>query len=317
LLNQSIGLDPQFAEAYEALAYLYWMMADSRDAIETQRLVRAAATKAVELDPDLAFARIYARSTNLGPEYRKGTVEELDQAINEQPDNPQILEALTWLLVEMGYLEESLRLAEHYVQVDPLSSIAHSYLALGLYSVGRNEEAIEAAQFVLSSEPTFNINTLTIIGMLLAESNDETVFRYVESHLEDLSQSDTTWFRDLVTYGRDPVSGNSYIDRQISEIIATMSNLDSLLWDEELLALYLYFGFLDRYMELVLKTNPTDQTWHYAGIHAWRGTIFRQHGFTAHSDYVELARLLSIDKVWEHRGSPDFCRPHNGDWICE
>ena len=88
-------------------------------------------------------------------------------------------------------------------------------------------------------------------------------------------------------------------------------------WGEELLSLYLYLGYLDRYHELVLETEPTDQTWHYAGLHAQRGVIFRQHGYTAHPDFLTLAELLSIDAVWEHRGAPDFCDKKSGEWVCD
>jgi hypothetical protein len=66
------------------------MSADARDAVESQRLVRTASAKSVELDPDLVYARIYARSANLGFEYRKGTVEALDRAIRENsPTTPR------------------------------------------------------------------------------------------------------------------------------------------------------------------------------------------------------------------------------------
>lgn len=266
MLKKATGLDPEFAEAYEALAYLYWISADTRDAVESQQLVRAASTKAVALDPRLVYARIYARTSTPGFEYRKGTVEALDQALSEQPDNTQILESLTFLLAETGYLGASLRLAEHFVQVDPLSLIAHAHLALGLYSVGRNDAAIEAAQFVLNSEPMLNSFTWAIVGMLLMEDHDEAAIRYVEFCLAQQGLSDTSWFRDLVTHAGDPATGQAYLDRRIPEITADLSNRHSLLWDEEQLALYLYFGFLDRHFELVMATEPTDQTWHYAGV---------------------------------------------------
>jgi hypothetical protein len=203
------------------------------------------------------------------------------------------------------------------VQLDPLSLIAHAHLALGLWSMSRHDEAIEAAQVILDSEPTLNSFTWAIVGMLLLENHDVAAIHYVESCLEQLGRPDTNWFRDLVAHARNPASGQAYLDRRIPEITAAMSNQGSLRRDEELLALYLYFGFLDRHFELVMATGPTDQTWHYAGIHVWRGTIFRKLGFTHHKDYLALANLLSIDDGWGHRGLPDFCRRRDDRWSCD
>jgi len=318
LLKQAVTLDAEFAEAYELLAFNYWMMAGwSIDAFAAQQLVSDSAVMAISLDPDLIFAKIYARTANLGPDYRKGTIEALDEAVRLQPDNPRVLESLSWLLVETGHLDESLKLVERYVSVEPLSLVARSYLALGYFSVGRNEDAFDAAQFVLRSKPTINYYTWNIVGMLLVEGHDEVAANYVESFLRQQGYPQTGWFRELVTEGRDPAAGQSYLDRRIAEVVDAMPDQELVNWNEELLSLYLFLGYLDRYYELVLETQPTDQTWHYAGIHAQRGVIFRQRGFTAHPDFLVLARLLSIDDVWEHRGAPDFCTKSVDMWVCE
>ncbi len=80
---------------------------------------------------------------------------------------------------------------------------------------------------------------------------------------------------------------------------------------------YLYFGFLDRYFELILDLDLTDSTWTDADVLVHRGTMLRRLGFTAHPKYLEVAESIGIIDVWEQRGPPDFCDKVGGDWVCE
>ncbi len=79
---------------------------------------------------------------------------------------------------------------------------------------------------------------------------------------------------------------------------------------------YVYFGFHDRYFELILDSD-SDSTWTDAEMFAWIGIVNRQLGFTAHPKFLELAELLGIVELWEQRGAPDFCEKVNDRWICE
>lgn len=317
LLEEATRIDPGFAEAFEALAYAYWLSTGTRQAVESQRLVSEAANRAIELNPELAFARIYARSANLGPDYRTGTVAALDRAVLEYPDDTRLLEALVFYRTQMGYLDEAVHTARHFVEIDPLSLIPHSYLALALYSVGDVEAAMAASRFVLESEPVLTPDTWALVGMLLMEHRDEIAVDFVESALESRGDAGPDWFRAVVDHARDPSNGQAYLDRQIPEVVRIMSGQHSLLWEEEVLGLYLYFGYLDRYYDSVFATEPTDRTWHYSGVHAWRGVIFRRHGFTGHPGYLNLMQLLGVDKVWNQRGAPDYCSRSGSGWSCD
>jgi len=87
-------------------------------------------------------------------------------------------------------------------------------------------------------------------------------------------------------------------------------------WQNVLIAWYLYFGFLDRYYELIFEAGPP-KSWTDADLHMWKGTIFRHGGFTAHPKYLEAAESIGIINVWEQHGPPDFCEKVDGQWICE
>jgi TolB-like protein len=317
LLHQAIDLDPNFAEAYELLAFTYWLLPGVLDAIEAQTLVREAASKAIAIDPDLPFAEVFYRGTQLGPKYRIGTLAALDKAIRAEPNNPWLLEAYVYLLTQSGYLEEALRWAERFVEVDPLSVLANSHLAATLYAVGRSDEAFAVMDFPYQANLDPVIWKWVLAGINLAENRDEAAIIPFETWLQQHDYPDPYWFRELVVAGRDEQAGLADLDRRIPEIIAAIPEGDLFEWEEEIMSLYLFFGHLDRHYELIFATEPTDATWHYAGIHAWRGIIFRRLGFTAHPGFIELARLLSIDDVWEKRGPPDFCEKSGDKWVCE
>ena len=200
-------------------------------------------------------------------------------------------------------------MAERYVELDPLSLTANTYLSGALYAVGRTEDAITTMEFVNRSNISPNVFTWITDGINLVEKRDATAIAQFESYARQ-NGSDSSWIRGLVIGARDPLSGQAHLDRRMPQIAALMS-------EEEVASLYLLFGFLDRYFELVFATEPNASTWHLAGIHLWRGTIFRRLGFTAHPRYLELARSLGIVETWEQRGPPDFCEKLDGQWVCE
>jgi len=164
-----------------------------------------------------------------------------------------------------------------------LSLSAQSHRAATLYAVGRTSEAVAVLEFANQSDLDPDFWGWTIEGVNLVENRDETTIAHFESWLQQHDYPDPTWFRELVTGARDPASGQAYLDRRIPRIVASMAEDDQRRWQRGLTSLYLYFGFLDRQFELILATEPDDMTWHYAGTHVWRGTIFRRLGFTATS----------------------------------
>jgi len=314
LLMEAIGLDPDFAEAYEMLVFTYWNMGGDAEA---QKLIGETAAKAIALNPDLVLAQTLYQATLFGPYSHLRTLEAYERAAREQPDNPWILEGLVYLLTEYGYLEEALRVAERYVELDPLSLSAPSHWAATLYAVGRTSEAVAAIEFANQLDLDPDYWKWTIEGFNLVENRDDTAIAHFESWLQQHDYPDATWFRELVIGAGDPESGQAYLDRRIPQIVASMAEDDELNWQRGLTSLYLYFGFLDRYFELILATELGDTTWHYAGTYIWRGTIFRRLGFTAHPSYLEVAELMGIIHIWEQRGPPDFCEKVDSEWICE
>ena len=83
--------------------------------------------------------------------------------------------------------------------------------------------------------------------------------------------------------------------------------------------MYLCFGFLGRYFELIDKPDAGAEFWSDAEFLVYYGTINRQSGFTAHPRYVEAADqyFYGALSLWDQRGAPDHCEKLDGQWVCE
>jgi TolB-like protein len=311
----AIELDPKFAEAYELLAYCYWNLCGSGlKSAEGQKLTGEAAAKALALDPDLVFAQALYQSGNIETWSYLGEIEALERAVRQQPGNPALLEALSWDLLEAGYLQEALGVAERLVDLDPLSPTANIRLFDTLYAVGRTSESLAALDLAL--EFGNDVAKWGIGEANLVEKQDDIAIAHFEAFLEQ-DGLPSNWVRELVTGARDPATGQAYLDRHIPQIVASTPEEDAFNMQDNLASWYMFFGFLDRYFEPILDLDLTDSAWTDADIPVWRGTVFRRSGFTAHPKYLEVAESIGIIDIWEQRGAPDFCEKVDGNWVCE
>ena len=315
ILLKTVELDPKFAEAYEMLAFTYWYQAGWFVAsAEVQQLTGEAAAKALALDPDLTFAQALFASGNVETYSFQREIEAFEQAVREEPGKTEILEALVYDLVVAGYLRETLRLAERWVDLEPLSLAANYYLADALYAVGRTSEAVAAFEVVDQLDHDLAKWVLGVFN--LVQKQDDIAIAHFEAWLQQ-RDADSSWVRDLVTRARDPATGQAYLDRRIPEIIASMPEEVAFNAQGLLIQWYMLFGFLDRYFEVILDLDLTDSAWTDASLVVYMGTIHRRLGFTVHPKYLEVAESIGIIDVWEQRGAPDFCEKADGEWICE
>jgi TolB-like protein/DNA-binding winged helix-turn-helix (wHTH) protein len=306
-LRQAVTLDPGFAEAYELLAHTYWTHYTSLESPIGQ-LVQDSAGKALALDPDLDFARAMYLEGDPGNTVAD-IIDAYVRAARRQPNNPEILRILSWKLAITGYLSEALAVTERFVQLEPLSSVAHGRRSVALGALGHEEEAQAAVAAAERLNPDYS---KWLIGERhLIRGHDATAIAYFEADVE-ADGGDTAWIRDLVTATRQ--SGRAALDERIAAVLAATPEADVADTRFELNRLYLLFGFLDRYFEIILddqSVSPLEREY-YVG---W-GTVYRQWGFTAHPRYPEVARLMGFTDAWERRGPPDYCEAESGEWVC-
>jgi TolB-like protein/DNA-binding winged helix-turn-helix (wHTH) protein len=310
LLFEAVEIDPQFAEAYELMALSYFRGGGfSIKAAEGQKLTGEAAAMALTIDPDLTFAQALYQAGNIEDWSFAREIEALERAVREQPNNLELLIALSWDLFVAGYLHESLSIAERLVDLDPLSLTAHLRLFQSLYAVGHTDEAIASLELQVQLGDYASLWKLGRVNLVTGREDVATA--YFEARLNHLDE-DSAWLRDLFTYAPDSATGQAYLDRHIEEIPE-----EYWAWRFEEMWWYLAFGYADRYLDLILETNPGASAWWDAEELIQKGTLFRRLGFTAHPKYLEVAEATGIMDVWEQRGPPDFCEKVGGQWACE
>jgi DNA-binding winged helix-turn-helix (wHTH) protein/Flp pilus assembly protein TadD len=316
LLHEAVRFDPRFAEAYELLAATYWRLAgETISAIEGQQSMRTAAAQALDVDPDLAFARVLFEIGDSDGWTYATEVQALEKAVSSGSANVDVMNALSWDLLVLGYFDEARRYAEVAIDADPTSWVAHNRLAESLYASGRYDEAEQALLNVdrlVPGEADYQFGIRRLLS-----GNDAEATRYFESSMADYVDRNLIKPGELIAGGRDPQSGRQFLDRRIPEIVAAMPSDEAYAWDASLTEFYLYLGFLDRYFEKIEAVIHSTAGWTDAEVLVQLGTINRQTDFTAHPKYLEVARALGVIDVWEQRGPPDFCRLDEGEWACE
>ena len=309
LLLQVIDLDPEFAEAHEQLANLYWSLSGQFiNAAKGRKLTHDAAANALAIDPDLVLAQAMYETSDPEDFSHLRDIETFERAASEEPGRTEILRALAYSLMHVGYLREALGVAERLVEIEPLSPSANGSLFGPLYAAGRTSEAVAALNVVFDK--------FWLGEVYLAEKQDDIAIANFEAIHKQVGLP-FNWVKDLVIGARDPTTGQAHLDRRIPQIIASFPEIDRAVTQQSLTRWYLYFGFLDRYFETILDFDLADPAWTDADLAISEGTIYRRFGFTAHPKYLEVAELRGIIDVWEHRGPPDFCEKVGGQWVCE
>ena len=154
--EQAIAIDPDFAPAWAGLAGVHWIsIADNATPLAVGReRVRAAALRALQLDPNLAEAHIRLANylASLGDE--AGAWEEMHRATAAEPNNPLVINFAASAAAAEDRLDEAIELSRRAVAADPLSTTSRGGLAAFLYSAGRFEEARAEWLKVLEISPT-------------------------------------------------------------------------------------------------------------------------------------------------------------------
>ena len=159
-LQQVIAMDAAFAPAYAAVADAYAYMSlptyQGMPVNQAQGLMRAAALKALKLDPDLADAHaamgvVYARELDWA-----SSEQHFQQAIALNPSLSQVYTSYSFFTLRpLRKFDEAERLLKIALQSDPLSLDVWREIAELYFTVGRYDEAIDLLQRVRAVDPQF------------------------------------------------------------------------------------------------------------------------------------------------------------------
>ena len=153
-LQQAITTDPKYALAYAGLAdsYLslgsFWVEAISES--------KAAALKAIELDPTLAEAHVALGHIRLWLDWEWQAAElEFKQGISLNPNSALAHDQYAMYLAAMGRLDEAVSEARRAQTLDALSPIVNTDLGWCLLYAGRGSEAVDQFRKTLEIDPKY------------------------------------------------------------------------------------------------------------------------------------------------------------------
>jgi eukaryotic-like serine/threonine-protein kinase len=152
--------DPRFPLPYTGIADCWAMLGfDYFGGVppsEGMPRARAAAERALELDPSLAEAHTPLGVVAMVYDWNWTEAERrLRRALELNPDYVPALLWSSFLYTCMGRHGESLAAVRHAAEVEPLGMIVHQSVARSLHYAGRYEEAVGHCERVIESDPAF------------------------------------------------------------------------------------------------------------------------------------------------------------------
>ncbi len=158
LYKKAIEIDPNYAEAYAALAMAYLNFANYSvtPPKESMPLAKAAALKALALDDSLGAGYVVLARYRSEFEWdRAGGETATRRAIELDPNNPRPHALLSQLLAQQKKFDESIAEATRTQQLDPLSLARRLYLSERLTEARRYDEGISNIRSIILLDQNF------------------------------------------------------------------------------------------------------------------------------------------------------------------
>ncbi len=153
--EEAIAADPDWAPPYVKLGSAYAQLEEGEflPPSEASPKVKAALTKALELDDSLSEAHSYLGARMMGDWDWSGAERELKRAIELDSSNAQAWRAYAYWLDAMGRHTEALDAAKRALAVDPVPMFSKVVLAYIHHSARQYDKAIEQFQEALEMDP--------------------------------------------------------------------------------------------------------------------------------------------------------------------
>lgn len=187
MLTRSVTLDPSYGPAWQALASWYnWQVWWGSGGEEELRKTQECNAKAAALDPndlDLVAGRLYERSYDdlahkddaitKGEAYRQ-----LEEMLRRRPDSARLHFYLSWILRDVGLLDEAARECEASLLIDVQDSRPRS---CGVTFMQRGDYS-RAMEF-LRTDPNSDVSKAVSIDVLLREQKREEALDAMSANL--------------------------------------------------------------------------------------------------------------------------------------
>ncbi len=187
--QQAVEKDPGYALAYAGLSDSYNILAsfgyDALPPREARPKAKAAALKALELDPALGEAHVSLAQVLANYDWDfPGAETQYKRAIELNPGYPTAHDFYAIHLMAMGRQEEAITEARRALELDPLSLVIRHRLARALRYAHRYDEGIAEERRTLELDPNFYIAHVVLGAMLLEKEQKEEALAEFQKALE-------------------------------------------------------------------------------------------------------------------------------------
>ena len=279
LLMDAIEDDPTSALAWSGLAYGYGELGHSPFPEQgAYARAKAAADRAIELDPELAEAHLAVAMYRMYYEWDFAAAEQaFEQAVAINPSLVNAHYHLAWLYELLGRDDDAIRLGELTKELDPLAPFYSGWLAEQYRDAGRFDDAIAEAQATLSLRRNYPVANL-VLGETYAELGQ--FDKAIEYH-EKLKNNYYWSFALAATLG---AAGKT--DEALRQSLKFEENGDSFV----LVLIYASLGDYDQAYRWLLTAREEKIPWY-----PWLLTWFPQtRGFHDDPRVVALAQELGL-----------------------
>ena len=209
-LESAIERDPGFAPAYGMLALSYWQLAQrgGARAADVGDSMRAAANKAVELDPSNAEGHTALSMARMWLDYDwDGARQEYERALKLNPHQPLVHVAWGMHAIAHGRFQEAEQAYKEELEIHPqslMSLVARGYVPM--YE-GRYDEAIQWFRKALEIDPAFPIayNDLSLAYNLKGMYEESVQAALKQASLYGATPEDTA--RRLAIFRKEGIDG--------------------------------------------------------------------------------------------------------------
>jgi DNA-binding winged helix-turn-helix (wHTH) protein/Tfp pilus assembly protein PilF len=171
--QQAIDIDPTFALAYAGIAEAYRRLPITSDMAPKDAFpkAKAAATKALEIDENIADAHLALGFTKLWFDWDwQASEREFKFAIDLNSSSGEAHMGYAVLLTCLGRHREAVAEGERAIEVDPLSLIVNANQAQFLHWAKADNEARIRVQKTLEIDPNFWVANLALGRLLIKKS---------------------------------------------------------------------------------------------------------------------------------------------------
>jgi TolB-like protein/DNA-binding winged helix-turn-helix (wHTH) protein len=174
--ERATNLDSQYALAYAGLSDCYAIISaeifGTMPASEAAPKAKAAALRALELDPTLAEAQTSLATVKFNSDWDwSGASEGFERAIGLNPSYATAYQRYSLYLIAMGRVQDSFAQIQKARELDPLSLSINFSLGWRLYMARQYDAAIAQSKDTLEMDPSYELPHL-IVGQAYEQKGD-------------------------------------------------------------------------------------------------------------------------------------------------